>query len=237
MSSQARGHGSSVLPGGDDKRAVVEAIFDRIAGDYERVNRVISLGLDRRWRRHAIERLDLAPGSLVLDLACGTGDMIRTLRSAGYRTIGVDFSANMLRNAHDAGSLVRADVCELPAADGACDGITCGFALRNLVDLAGFFAECARVLRRGGRVAILDAGTPEHHAVMRAGHGIWFGRVVPWLGARMSEPAAYRYLSASTVYLPGADTLRSMLTAGGFADVQLAELTFGAVKLLTATKR
>lgn len=236
MSSRARAGGSSVLPCGEDKRAAVEAMFDRIACDYERVNRVISLGLDRRWRRRAIEHLDLARGSLVLDLACGTGDMIRMLRSDGYRTIGVDLSANMLRHAQTAGTLTRADICELPVRDGAADGVTCAFALRNLVDLGAFFSECARVLRRGGRVAMLDAGTPEH-AVVRAGHRIWFGHMVPWIGARMSESAAYRYLSASTVYLPGVDALRFMVTDAGFADVQIADLTFGAVKLLTSTKQ
>jgi len=212
-------------------------MFDRIAGDYERVNRVISLGLDRRWRRRAVDGLGLAPGSFVLDLACGTGDICRILRARGFETLGVDFSANMLRHAEDSHSLVvRADVCVLPMADGAADGITCGFALRNFLDLAIFFSECARVLRQGGRMAVVDAATPENF-VVRAGHRVWFGRVVPWLGARMSEPAAYRYLSASTVYLPDADSLRSMVTEAGFDEVRVAELMFGAVKLITATRR
>lgn len=236
MSSPAQSRGSSVLPPAEDKRAAVQAMFDRIAGDYERVNRVISLGLDHRWRRHAFERLELAPRALVLDLCCGTGDMGRMLRIGGYNTVGLDFSANMLRLAKDAGPLVRADVCELPVADGAADGVTCGFALRNLVDLAGFFSECSRVLRRGGRISMLDAATPEH-TLVRAGYRLWFAHVVPWLGAKMSEPAAYRYLSASTVYLPCTNALHSMVTEAGFTDVQIGELTFGAVKLLTATRQ
>jgi demethylmenaquinone methyltransferase / 2-methoxy-6-polyprenyl-1,4-benzoquinol methylase len=234
--SPAPGPGSPVLPRAEDKRAVVEAMFDRIAGDYERVNRLISLGLDRRWRRLAIDRLDVGPGALVLDLACGTGDMSRMLHAQGYVAVGVDLSANMLHHAHDAGALVRADVSVLPMADGAVDGVTCAFALRNLVDLGAFFSECARVLRPGGRVAVIDAATPAHVAA-RAGHRIWFGHVVPWLGARMSEPTAYRYLSASTVYLPRDDVLRSIITDAGFTYVQLDALTFGAVKLVTATKQ
>ena len=99
MSSTAPGRNRSELPQTQDKRAAVEAMFDRIAQDYERVNRVISLGLDRRWRRRAVDRLGLASGSLVLDLACGTGDMSRLLRDKGYATVGLDFSANMLERA------------------------------------------------------------------------------------------------------------------------------------------
>lgn len=224
-----------MLPQAEEKRAVVEAMFDRIAGDYERVNRVISVGLDRRWRRRAVERLRLAPGSLVLDLACGTGDMSRILREEGYATLGIDFSANMLHHATGPDCLVRADVCVLPLAEATADGIACGFALRNLVDMAAFFSECARVLRSGGRVAVLDAATPVN-AVARAGHGLWFEHVVPWLGARMSEAAAYRYLSASTAYLPDPPSLGSMVEKAGFIDVDIDVLTLGAVRLLTATK-
>ena len=231
----APGGDRSVLPRSEDKRAVVEAMFDRIAQDYERVNRVISLGLDRRWRRRAVDRLGLASGSLVLDLACGTGDMSRLLRSKGYATVGLDFSANMLERASGPHSLVRADVCVLPLADGAANGIACGFALRNLMDITAFSSECARVLRPGGRVAVLDAVTPTN-AIARAGLCLWFGHVVPWLGARMSEAAAYRYLSASTAYLPDPPSLCSTVEQVGFTDVDVTQLTFGAVWLITATK-
>jgi demethylmenaquinone methyltransferase / 2-methoxy-6-polyprenyl-1,4-benzoquinol methylase len=233
--SNTPGGARSVLPPAEKKRAVVEAMFDRIAGNYERVNRVISLGLDGRWRRRAVEGLGLASGSLVLDLACGTGNMSRILRAKGYATIGLDFSMNMLLHAEGPDSLVRADVCMLPMAGGSADGIACGFALRNLVDIAAFFSECARVLRSDGRVAVLDAATPGS-AVARAGHRLWFGHVVPWLGGRMSEPAAYRYLSASTVYLPDRLSLASTVKGAGFTNVDVADLTLGAVRLLTATK-
>ncbi|HMK63037.1 MAG TPA: ubiquinone/menaquinone biosynthesis methyltransferase [Acidimicrobiales bacterium] len=225
----------SVLPPAEDKPAVVEAMFDRIAEDYERVNRVISLGLDRRWRRHAVDHLGLASGSLVLDLACGTGDMSRLLRAKGYAALGFDFSANMLEHASGPNCLVRADVCMLPLADGAADGIACGFALRNLMDTSVFFSECARVLRSGGRFAVLDAAQPTR-AMARAGHSLWFGHVVPWLGARMSEPAAYRYLSASTAYLPDQRSLRSTVEEAGFTDVDVAGFALGAVWRITATK-
>jgi demethylmenaquinone methyltransferase/2-methoxy-6-polyprenyl-1,4-benzoquinol methylase len=215
---------------------VVEAMFDRIAGDYERVNRVISMGCDRRWRRRVVGSLGLRPDDVVMDLACGTGDLCRVLQAAGYRAVGIDFSAGMLSRAKDIGALVRADVCMLPVRDSAAAGITCGFALRNLVGLQSFFAECARVLRPGGRLAVIDATTPES-ALARAGHWVWFGHVVPWLGARMSEAAAYRYLAASVVYLPGAAELASVVERAGFDDVQISSLMWGSVRLLVATRQ
>ena len=235
MTSPSDRQSGSVLPDAKDKRVVVEAMFDRIAGDYERVNRVISMGCDRRWRRRVVESLELGPDDVVMDLACGTGDLCRVLQAAGYRAVGVDLSAGMLSRAKDVGALIRADVCRLPVPDAAAAGITCGFALRNLVDLPSFFAECVRVLRTGGRLAVIDAATPES-AVARAGHRVWFGRVVPWLGARMSEEAAYRYLAASTVYLPAARELASVVERVGFDDVRVSSLMWGSVRLLIATK-
>ena len=156
MSATALGGAGADLPAAEDKKATVEAMFDRIAGNYERVNRVISLGLDRRWRRRAVEALGLDSGALVLDLACGTGDMSRLLGASGYAAVGLDLSMNMLREVQGPEPVVRADVCRLPLPDGAADGIVCGFALRNLVDLAAFFGECARALRPGGRIAVVD---------------------------------------------------------------------------------
>jgi demethylmenaquinone methyltransferase / 2-methoxy-6-polyprenyl-1,4-benzoquinol methylase len=232
-----------VLPAPEDKQAAVESMFDRVATDYERVNRVISLGLDRRWRRKTADRLGLEPGALVFDLACGTGDFGRILCTLGMRSVGVDLSANMLteaaaRDARDGRPLrlIRGDACRLPFADVSADGITCGFALRNFVDLRAFFGECARVLRKGGRVAMVDAATP-HAALARSGHRLWFGRMVPWLGRRMSDPDAYRYLAASTVYLPDAPTLRSLVEGAGFDDVYVSQMTLGAVAMVTATRR
>lgn len=234
MSARSAAQRSS-LPSSQDKREAVRAMFDRIAGDYERVNSVISLGLDRRWRRSTVQSLGLAPGSLVLDLACGTGDICRILSARGYEAVGVDFSNNMLIRAGKSTSLVRADVCRLPVGDEAVDGITCGFALRNLVDLPMFFSECARVLRRAGRLAVVDAASPEG-ALARVGHRVWFGHVVPWIGARMSEPAAYRYLAVSTAYLPPRKSLRSIVGDAGFDELEDSEFMFGAVRLLTATR-
>ena len=169
-------HGA--LPRGDEKRRSVEAMFDRVAPTYERTNRVISLGLDRRWRETAMVTLGLARNSRVLDVACGTGDFCRDLADTGHLAVGIDVSAGMLAAAHTAAPLVRGDVVALPSPDGAFDGVTCGFALRNFVALDVVLRECARVLRRGGRFVALDATVPTN-PVMRFGNALWFRGAVP----------------------------------------------------------
>jgi demethylmenaquinone methyltransferase/2-methoxy-6-polyprenyl-1,4-benzoquinol methylase len=228
--------GRDALPAPDEKRATVEAMFDRIAGRYERVNRLISLGQDRRWRRRTLDALAAPAGAVVLDLACGTGDLCRALAAAGHTAVGVDLSAGMLEAAGRAGPLVRADVLVLPVRDAGVDAVTCGFALRNLTALGPFLDECARVVRRGGRVALLDAAEPAG-ALARWGHDVWFRRVVPRIGALLSDAAAYRYLPASTAYLPPPDALARAVATAGFGDVARVTMTGGAVQLITGTRR
>lgn len=216
---------------------MVETMFDDIAPRYDRVNRIISLGFDRAWRRRTVGSLGLSSGARVLDVACGTGDLCGDLAAAGYRPIGCDLSAGMLAAAHTLAPLVRADALVLPIPLDAVDGVVCGFALRNFVDLAEFFDECARVLRPGGRLAALDAAQPEHRLV-RVGHDVWFRRVVPWVGARLSgEAEAYRYLPDSTAYLPEPALLVEMLAEAGFSGVERVTMMGGAVALLTGTRR
>lgn len=235
MSTPVLGHDGG-LPQGDTKRAAVEGMFDRLAPRYDRMNRIISLGLDRQWRRRTVADLGLPAGSRVLDLACGTGDLCRDLAVAGCTPIGLDFSAGMLSVARTDAPLVRADGACLPVADGAVDGITCGFALRNFVDLDPVFAECARVLRPGGRFAALDATVPTN-PLMRAGNAVWFRGAVPLLGRLLAHDAeAYRYLPKSTAYLPAAPELVDRLGRAGFDPVGHESLTGGSVLLLTGTR-
>lgn len=210
-------------------------MFDRVAGRYDLVNRVMTFGLDVGWRRRAVDELRLPGGALVADLACGTGDLCTELLRAGYRAVGYDFSHGMLRHATTEAPLVQADVLRLPVADGSLDGATCGFALRNVADLGGFFAELARVVRPGGRIALLETSEPDG-AVMRTGHRVYFGHVVPLIGGALSDRSAYSYLPRSMAYLPPPSELRSMLAEAGFADAERTTLTGGVAQLMLGTR-
>ena len=229
------GPGVADLPDIDDKPRAVEAMFDRIAPRYDALNRVLTFRMDVAWRRTAVDALALTDPSLVLDLACGTGDLCETLARAGHRPVGVDFSAGMLRVAHTDAPLVRADALRLPFADGTFAGITCGFALRNFAALAPVLGECARVLRPGGRVALLDVAEPASPLV-RSAHGAWFRHVVPFVGGLVSDRAAYRYLPASTAYLPPLPELLALVGKAGIVDVSRRTLGFGAAQLITGTR-
>ena len=226
---------SEPLPTGDDKVRAVRSMFDTIAPRYDLVNRVMTFGLDVRWRRRTVTRLALPPGSRVLDLACGTGDFCRDLEAAGLSPIGVDLSWGMLAAARTDAPLIHGDVLDLPVPDGSIDGITCGFALRNLVELPRFFAELARAVRPGGRIALLEVAEPSNR-VIRAGHGFYFGKVVPLIGGLLSDRSAYRYLPRSVAYLPPIDELLTTLADAGFTEVERDLLPTGAAQLITATR-
>ena len=223
------------LPEGREKAAMVRSMFDAIAPRYDLVNRIMTFRLDVRWRRRAVRDLALPAGSTVLDLAAGTGDLCVDLRRAGLVPVSMDLSFGMLANDRSGAPRAQADILELPVPDGAVDGIVCGFALRNLVDLDRFFAECARVIRPGGRVALLDVGVP-HNPLVRAGNNIYFGRIVPRIGALLSNGPAYRYLPRSVAYLPDRAVLVEKLRAAGFPDAVHHQLSGGLTQLMTGTK-
>tara|TARA_Y100000310_G_scaffold86054_2_gene82911 strand:+ start:2529 stop:3236 length:708 start_codon:yes stop_codon:yes gene_type:complete len=222
------------LPHGD-KATAVRSMFDAIAPRYDLLNRLLTLRLDVRWRRRTVRDLDLPTGSTVLDLACGTGDLCRDLDSAGHRPVGMDLSWGMLAAARTDAPLVHADALRLPAPSGTVDGVTCGFALRNLAALGPFFAELARVLRPGGRIALLEVDRPRN-PLLRFGHSVYFGRVVPFVGGLLSDRSAYRYLPRSVVYLPDEADLLRQISDAGFTDVAKVRLSGGIAQLLTATR-
>ncbi len=228
----------SELPSGAEKRRAVREMFDAIAPRYDLVNRVMTLRLDVAWRRRTVRALALPAGSRVADLACGTGDLCRELARQGHSPVGFDFSMGMLRAAPpiaDGPVWVNADVLELPVPDGALDGATCGFALRNLTAVPPLLAEMARVLRPGGRIGLLEVDRPSN-PILRWGHGLYFGRVVPLIGAVLSDRDAYRYLPDSVAYLPPAAELQAIVRTAGFTDVQHHRLSAGIAQLITATR-
>lgn len=223
------------LPEGEAKVRAVREMFDAIAPRYDLVNRVMTFRMDVGWRRRAVGSLALPPGSTVLDLACGTGDLCRELAASGLVPLGIDLSYGMLAAARTRAPLVQGDALHLPLRAAAVDGATCGFALRNLAALGPFLAELARVVRPGGRIALLEVATPPNR-VLRWGHRAYFGRVVPVIGGLLSDGAAYRYLPRSVAYLPAPEELRRMVAGAGFADVDRRLLSGGIAQLIVATR-
>lgn len=223
------------LPTGQEKVKAVRTMFDAIAPRYDLLNRILTFGMDTGWRRKTVADLGLPAGSLVLDLACGTGDFCNDLAAAGLRAVGFDNSGGMLSAATTAAPLVLADALRLPVPDASADGITCGFALRNVADLGSFFGEAARVVRPGGRIGLLEVAEPRWRPA-RVVHGMYFRRVVPLIGGLLSDRAAYRYLPASTAYLPDPAEMLAMLRAAGFADARRQLLFMGAAQLITGTR-
>lgn len=210
-------------------------MFDRIAPRYDLMNRLMTLGLDMSWRRAAVASLGLPPRSVVADIACGTGDFCRLLTRRGLVAIGVDVSWGMLARARNDAPLVQADALALPLKDGAVDGATSGFALRNVIDIEAMFAELGRVVRPAGRVALLEVSEPES-SLLRTGHRLYFDHVVPLIGALVSDAEAYRYLPRSVEYLPPPARLLEMLRAAGFPDAKVQRLPPGVVQVLSATR-
>ena len=225
----------TALPQGEQKAVAVRSMFDAIAPRYDLVNRLMTFGLDIRWRKRAVRELQLPKAATVIDLACGTGDLGRDLVEGGLRPIGVDFSWGMLEHARTSAPLLQADAQRLPLPDNSVDGAISGFALRNFVDLGAFFDELARVIRTAGRVSLLDVAEPTH-PLLRWGHGIYFGKVVPKIGGLLSDAAAYRYLPESVAYQPAPEGRLARLRAAGFEDDQRHLLSTGITQLITATR-
>jgi demethylmenaquinone methyltransferase/2-methoxy-6-polyprenyl-1,4-benzoquinol methylase len=223
------------LPKGSEKVEAVRAMFDAIAPRYDFVNRLMTFRLDTRWRKKTVSALNLPPGSRVLDLASGTGDLCIELEQNGYQPISMDLSFGMLSADRSGAPRTQVDILKLPIPNKCVDGITCGFALRNLENLQSFFVELARVTRHGGRIALLDVSVPTNRLI-RFGNSIYFGRIVPIIGGLFSNRAAYKYLPKSVAYLPHPDQLVAMLKTSGFADVVHTQLSGGLTQLLVATR-
>jgi demethylmenaquinone methyltransferase/2-methoxy-6-polyprenyl-1,4-benzoquinol methylase len=222
-------------------------MFDAIAPRYDLLNHVLSAGMDRRWRDRAIEALALPPGSRIVDLCTGTGDLAiaATRLVAPVSVVGIDFSAEMLRRAFSklreqaltgTVKLVRGDATRIPLPDGSCDAATIGFGIRNVAEPERALAELARVLRPGGRLAILEFGEPRIPGI-RTLYSWYFRYLLPRVGRSVSKHgSAYSYLPASVRHFPPPAEFSRMLAASGFSQVQAVPLTFGIVYLYVAAR-
>ena len=212
----------------------VRAMFDRIAPVYDAMNRTMTAGLDRRWRRITAESV-VRPGDLVLDACCGTGDLALADARAGGRVTGLDFSERMLDRArHKAPEFdwVAGDVLALPFADGSFDAATVGFGVRNVDDLERALRELRRALRQGGRLGILEITRPR--GLLSPFYRVWFDAVVPLLGKLLPGGSAYTYLPASVRRFPGPEELSALIAAAGFGGVAYRTFAGGIVALHTA---
>ena len=226
----------------------IAGMFDAIAHRYDRLNHLLSAGFDRRWRRQAVAALDLSDGARVLDVCTGTADlaMIASRHQPAPRAvIGVDFAGAMLalgqQKLQSAGlarvvRLVRGDACRLPCSSGTIDAVSVGFGIRNVAETARAVEEMFRVLKAGGRLAILEFGEPRY-PVLRSIYLWYFRRVLPLIGRLLSKHTeAYAYLPASVSAFLTPDALAALLRASGFSEVHVDRLTFGVVYLYMGRK-
>jgi demethylmenaquinone methyltransferase/2-methoxy-6-polyprenyl-1,4-benzoquinol methylase len=210
----------------------VQRMFDRIAPVYDVMNRVMTGGLDRRWRRITIDEA-VRPGDRVLDACCGTGDLaIAARRQGAGEVVGLDFSEQMLERARRKApeiNWVQGDALALPFDDESFDAATVGFGVRNVDDLEGAIRELRRVLRPGGRVAILEITTPV--GALAGFYRFWFDRMIPLLGKVLPGGSAYTYLPASVRRFPQPEALADLLAASDFEAVRFRRFAGSIVAL------
>ncbi|CAN5191302.1 bifunctional demethylmenaquinone methyltransferase/2-methoxy-6-polyprenyl-1,4-benzoquinol methylase UbiE [soil metagenome] len=215
----------------------VRTMFDRIAPVYDAMNRAMTAGLDRRWRRLTAQAV-VRPGDEVLDACCGTGDLAIAAARAGGEVTGLDFSPAMLTRARRKApglEWIEGDLLSLPFADASFDSATVGFGVRNVEDLTRAIEELRRVIRPGGRLGILEITRPQ--GVLAPFFRVWFDRVVPLLGKLLPGGSAYTYLPASVRRFPGPEELAELIRAAGFGDVRVRLLAGGIVALHSAEAR
>jgi demethylmenaquinone methyltransferase/2-methoxy-6-polyprenyl-1,4-benzoquinol methylase len=235
------------MTGPDKTPSRIAGMFDAIAPRYDLLNRVLSAGLDRRWRERAVDALGLPPGARVLDLCTGTADLaIATVRRvSGASVVGIDFAGAMLRlglvkttelGLNRSIQLVRGDATRIPVGSATCDATTIAFGIRNVSEPERALAEIARILRPHGRLAILEFGQPAIPGI-RSLYSAYFRYVLPAIGRLVSKHnSAYSYLPASVGTFPPPQEFAGIIAKQGFSNVRAVPLTFGIVYLYIAEK-
>ena len=230
---------------GESKTEQVRQMFDNIAPAYDFMNRAMTLGIDRRWRRAAVKTVAAAAPRELLDLATGTGDFARQIaRSLPSATVtGIDLSDGMLEvarhKAREAGlderiSFTQGDCLALPYPDGSFDAVTVAFGVRNFESLERGYAEMARVLRPGGTLAVLELSTPGNRFI-RWFYDLYTLHIIPWAGSLKSgDSEAYRYLPRSIAAVPQGDDMLALMRAAGFSDTSARRFTLGTCTLYLA---
>ena len=230
------------------KQDSIKKMFDGIAPSYDRLNHLMSLGVDRRWRRRAVKEVVDGSAQQILDIACGTGDLtvdIAKAAGAGSKVTGSDISEGMMsfvmsKAAHEGVSerirLKVADGCNLPWEDGSFDRVTCAFGIRNFEDKSKGLKEFCRVIRPGGKMIILELSVPSNKFLL-ALYKLYFLHVMPWIGGMISgDKAAYRYLPASVMAFPSPETFCGMISAAGFRTVRHRAFTMGLCRMYIGEK-
>jgi demethylmenaquinone methyltransferase / 2-methoxy-6-polyprenyl-1,4-benzoquinol methylase len=216
----------------------VQAMFDRIARVYDRMNGLMTVGMHHRWRERAVDLARVGPGSRALDVATGTGDLAMALHARGAEVVGIDFSERMLEIARAKAPGIRfeaGNALSLPYADGEFDAVTVGFGARNFSDLALGLREMARVTRPGGRLVVLEITTPQKPPLSWF-FRLWFDRAVPRLGRLAGDSDAYSYLPSSVRRFPDPEALAAELDAAGLTDVRWVLTAGGIIALHAGTK-
>lgn len=221
-----------------DKGRGIRRMFDDIAPRYDFLNRLLSLGIDRRWRRFAVSQLQVPEGGMVLDMATGTGDVALEIASktpSSVRIVGEDFTQGMLKLGLEKVQaspfkerivLVNAPCEAMPHPAGLFDGVTIAFGIRNVVDRLAGLQEMVRVLKPGGRAVILEFSNPRSR-LFKALYYFYFRRLLPMIGGLFSARSAYQYLPDSVLEFPSQEGFKALMTEAGFGDVRHFDLTFG----------
>ncbi|MEZ4517088.1 MAG: ubiquinone/menaquinone biosynthesis methyltransferase [Chloroflexota bacterium] len=228
---------------GQERADYVQDMFARIAGRYDRMNRMMSLGQDQRWRRYVVEQAQLPPNGRLLDIATGTGDIADEglQQVPGLQAVGGDFTVEMMRaGQHLPGRetirWVASDTLALPFPDGTFDAVTSGFLMRNVIDVPGAFREQLRVTRPGGRIVVLESSPPKDN-LLKPFIYIHLNTVIPMLGKLVTgQSDAYRYLPDSTQQFQGPEELAATMRAAGLVDVTYRLFMFGTIAIHSGRK-